>query len=293
LEKSIIVALAISAMKGCKLPHPNNFLVKMERFLGDHRDSSTEIGSNIQIGPEENCSRQYPADRPPLISVIIPTLNEEASISAVLESIARSDEVEIIVVDGGSEDNTVESAGLFGATVMVSEAGRGRQMNFGAARASGKVLLFLHADTILPNGWIDHVLGSLNRPGVIAGAFEFGTDGRGWQIKLIEKLANFRAKKWQLPYGDQGIFLTTEVFLRLGGFPEMPIMEDFELLRRLKRHGRIHIAPTAVMTSARRWDNLGVWRVTLINQVIIAGYLLGVSPRTLSKFYRAGGQSSS
>lgn len=162
-------------------------------------------------------------------------------------------------------------------------------MNFAAERASAEVLLFLHADTLLPRDWLDSVLQILSQPGVSAGAFEFRVNAAGWKFKVIERLANFRSRRWQMPYGDQAVFLTAEMFRSAGGFPDMPIMEDYELLRRLKRRGRIGIARSAAVTSARRWRALGIWRTTAINQLIIAGYLLGVSPSTLSKLYNSGG----
>lgn len=161
-------------------------------------------------------------------------------------------------------------------------------MNFAAERASGEIFLFLHADTLLPNGWMDHALRVLDQPGISAGAFEFRTDASGWNFQVVERLTNFRSRRWQMPYGDQGIFLRAETFRLVGGFPDMPIMEDFEFLRQLKHHGRIGIAPAAVITSARRWREHGVWRTTAMNQMIIAGYFFGVSPFTLSKFYNCG-----
>jgi len=254
------------------IDRPEDVPVWVSRAPGLAEDSASEVHG-------KSC---------PSVSVIIPTLNEGLHISATLASIGRSDEVEIIVSDGGSEDNTVELASSFGAIVLSSGPGRSRQMNFGAERASGEVLLFLHADTLLPKGWIDHVLRVLNQPGVSAGAFEFSTDASGWNFKAIERLANFRSKRWQMPYGDQGVFLKARTFRQAGGFPDMPIMEDFEFLRRLRRYGRICIAPAAAVTSARRWRTLGVWRTTAINQIIIAGYFLGVSFSTLSKLYKAG-----
>ncbi|HBL58153.1 MAG TPA: glycosyltransferase [Cyanobacteria bacterium UBA8803] len=223
------------------------------------------------------------------ISIIIPVLNEANTIGVVLARLADACHGEIIVVDGGSRDETVAIARSLGAKVITAPLGRASQMNAGAAVASGDILLFLHADTCLPDrfdGWVHQLL---KYPKTIAGAFELRIEASMPGLRLIEKMVNWRSRFLSMPYGDQAIFLKAKVFQEMGGFPDLPIMEDFELIRRLKRHGRIAIAPSAVVTSGRRWEKLGVAKTTLINQLIIAGYYLGVPPTQLVRWYKRKG----
>lgn len=218
-----------------------------------------------------------------MISIIIPTLNEGANLQETLAPLSRA---EILVVDGGSSDRTVAIAAAFGAKVVKSLPGRSRQMNAGASVASGEILLFLHADTRLPDGFADAVREILAEPGTIAGAFRLRIEGDLAGLRWVERGVNWRSRYLQFPYGDQGLFLRADTFAKIGGFPDLPIMEDFELVRRLRRLGRVAIAATAIQTSGRRWQKLGVVKTTLINQIVIAGYLLGVSPDRLAQWYR-------
>jgi rSAM/selenodomain-associated transferase 2 len=222
----------------------------------------------------------------PTISVIIPVLNEANVIEQVLAQIHSAASVEIIVVDGGSHDQTVEIVKALGDRVIHSLPGRAYQMNAGAKVATGEILLFLHADTRLPNGFVEQIHRTLVQPKTIAGAFALKIDGQHPGLRLVEWGVNVRSRYCQMPYGDQALFLPTETFHRFGGFPELPIMEDFELVRQLRRKGRVAIAPASVLTSARRWEKLGVLRTTLLNQVIIAAYLLGVAPQKIVRWYR-------
>ncbi len=219
------------------------------------------------------------------ISIIIPALDEAANIEAAIASAQAAPGVEIIVADGGSSDGTPGLAAAHGAKVITSPAGRARQMNAGAEAATGDILLFLHADTRLPHGYDAHVREALALPRAIAGAFAFRVDARLRRLRLIEWLANFRSRRLHMPYGDQGIFLRAETFHELGGFPDQPIMEDFELMRRLKRRGRIVNVPEPAVTSARRWLRIGTFRTTMINQVAIVAYWLGVSPARIARWY--------
>jgi rSAM/selenodomain-associated transferase 2 len=219
------------------------------------------------------------------LSIIIPTLNEELMITEVLKRIGTG--VEIIVVDGVSTDTTREIAEELGAKVIISEnKGRAVQMNLGAKIARGDILLFLHGDTLLPSNYQEVIINTLSQSGIIAGAFELKITGEEKSLRLVEKLVNWRSHFFSLPYGDQGIFLKASVFEDLGGFPDLPIMEDFELIQRLKKRGKIGIVAAAVTTSGRRWQKLGVWKTTLINQLVILGYYLQISPQILKKFYR-------
>lgn len=220
--------------------------------------------------------------------MIIPVLNEIAVIEATLRHIPRAEDIEVIVVDGGSCDASAGVAEAFGACVIHTTAGRAHQMNVGAASAHGEVLLFLHADTRLPTDFPRLMENTLRRPGVIAGAFRLRIDSPRWSLRFIEALANFRSRWLTMPYGDQALFLRRHHFRMAAGFSELPIMEDFEFVRRLKPWGRIALAPAAVLTSARRWECLGVLRTTLLNKAIILAYLLGVSSARLACWYHSG-----
>jgi rSAM/selenodomain-associated transferase 2/rSAM/selenodomain-associated transferase 1 len=222
----------------------------------------------------------------PVISIVIPTLNEAANLAATLVSTESGVDLEIIVVDGGSSDGTVEVAKSFGVRLLTSATGRARQANAGGLAARGEVLFFLHGDTRLPQGFEWHVLDIVKKPGVMAGAFTLGIDGSEFGFRIVEMLANFRSRVFQMPYGDQGIFLRREVFRDLGGFPEMFLMEDFVLIQRLRKKGRVTIAPVAVKTSARRWRKLGILKTTLINQAVLLGYFLGSNPEQLASWYK-------
>lgn len=233
--------------------------------------------------PSEGCRQ-----RGPNISVIIPALNEASVIGAALRHIPPTEDIEVIVADGGSCDSTVRVAEAFGARVFQTNGGRANQMNFGAAVARGEILLFLHADTRLPADFGRLVRETLSRPGVVAGAFRLRIDSPRWSLRVVEALANFRSSSLKMPYGDQALFLRVRHFRTAVGFSKLPIMEDFELVRRLGRWGRIALAPAAVLTSARRWERLGVLRTTIINQAMILAYLLGVSPAHLARWYQGG-----
>ncbi|MBI4776552.1 MAG: TIGR04283 family arsenosugar biosynthesis glycosyltransferase [Deltaproteobacteria bacterium] len=220
------------------------------------------------------------------LSVIIPAINEEECIAAAVNNARRARNVEVLVADGGSKDATVPVAREAGAKVLVTRTGRAFQMNEGAEAASGDALLFLHADTRLPSGYEAHVRRILDRPGVAAGAFRLGIRASGVSLRLVELVANLRSRCLQLPYGDQAIFVGRRRFQIVGGFPELPIMEDFALMKRLSKLGRVALAPVAVSTSGRRWVRMGVWRTTWINQMMVAAYVLGVPPERIQHWYR-------
>ncbi|MEH1900979.1 MAG: TIGR04283 family arsenosugar biosynthesis glycosyltransferase [Nostoc sp.] len=220
------------------------------------------------------------------ISIIIPTLNEAGNIKEAIATTQQSTNIEIIVVDAGSEDGTVKIAQSLGIKVISSSPGRAVQMNGGAVAANGNILLFLHADTRLPTGFDDMIRMALQQPGTVAGAFNLRIDASFLSLRWVEWGVNMRSHICQMPYGDQAIFLTKAVFQQIGGFPELPIMEDFELMRRLKRTGRIVIIPTPVVTSARRWLQKGVFKTTILNQIVIIAYLLGISPKQICSWYR-------
>ncbi|CAD5919890.1 MULTISPECIES: TIGR04283 family arsenosugar biosynthesis glycosyltransferase [Planktothrix] len=220
------------------------------------------------------------------ISIIIPVLNEAENIGLVISSIQRAENIEVIIIDGGSQDNTVKIAENLGVKVIVTNRGRALQMNAGAKIATGEILLFLHGDTQLPLGFETEVRETFINSNIIAGAFQLKINGDQLSLRVIEKTVFWRSKYLQMPYGDQAIFIKAITFGEIGGFPEQPIMEDFELIRRLNHLGKIEILSSSVITSGRRWQKLGVFKTTLINQLIVIGYYLGISPTKLAQWYR-------
>ena len=222
------------------------------------------------------------------ISIIIPTLNEAENIPALRPLLAQVSEV--IVVDGGSNDSTVELAEKSGMTVLCSDRGRGAQLNKGAAYASSDILLFLHADTQLPKPFPKLIRDCLGPSKVTLGAFSLAVKPSSPSMAFICAGANIRSSLFQLPYGDQALFIRKSLFEELGGFPELPIMEDYLFVKRARSKGSITTLPHTVTTSARRWQKLGPLRTTWTNQLMLLGYSLGVSPERLALFYRSRGQ---
>ena len=265
-----------------------------------------------------------------MISIVIPTLNESVDLANTLQSIfdAISNSVDIIVVDGGSVDDTVAIATALGVQVLLCKGGRSVQMNAGAAVATGDILMFLHGDTRVPmgfdrlvQGWVDPPKSPLVRGTMrirwavgedydvksclphtnhvpplprgargdlpIAAAFNLKINSDRLGLRWVEWGVKVRLKFFNLPYGDQALFLKASTFRELGGFPELPIMEDFVFVRSLLKHGKITIVPAAVTTSARRWEQQGVFKTTIINQIMILGYYLGISPNRLKQWYRS------
>lgn len=220
------------------------------------------------------------------VSVVLPTFNEGNQIEATLRRVVAARPKEIFVVDGGSTDDTASIAAANGATVLSSPPGRARQMNTGAAAASGAVLLFLHADTWPPEDCVRLAAQSIGKNGTIAGAFTFGLKEPMRGGRLVEWLTNARCRWAHSPYGDQGLFLRRELFDALGGFPDWPVLEDVELLRRLKRHGRVVTLPPRALTSARRWRQGGLLRTFARHQLILLGYAAGLSPHSLARLRR-------
>jgi rSAM/selenodomain-associated transferase 2/rSAM/selenodomain-associated transferase 1 len=225
------------------------------------------------------------AFNPHRISIIIPAINEADHIANTIESIGPGNKKEVIVVDGGSHDDTMSIAKSLGAKVITGTPPRARQMNQGAAQATGDVLVFLHADTRLPEKFEDVVFSSFKQPKMVAGAFELRMDSPTPGLRIIERLANWRSRYLKMPYGDQAIFLSTKLFHELGGFLDIPIMEDFELVRRLQKQGNIVTLPVPVFTSSRRWLKFGILKTTLINQLVIAAYVIGIGPEVIARWY--------
>jgi len=223
------------------------------------------------------------------VSVIIPALDEEAAIASTLaraRSGAGAHDIELIVVDGGSEDATAARAAEFADKVLCAPRGRGRQMNAGAWAASGEVLLFLHADTILPPGYPEIIGRAVSDPDIAWGRFDVELTGRGILLRLVERLINLRSRVSRIATGDQAIFVRSDVFRRAGGYPDIPLFEDVALSRTLKRLGKSACLRERVVTSARRWQKEGVVRTILRMWMLRALFWFGVPPAKLCAFYR-------
>jgi len=219
------------------------------------------------------------------ISVIVPVLNEEKSIAATLQALARLQPYETIVVDGGSHDRTAAIAAECGVKIIPSERGRARQMNRGARQASGDVLVFLHADTRLPPTALSDIAGAMGDPRQVGGRFDVELDGKHWMLPLVGRLISYRSRLSKVATGDQALFVRREVFQRIGGFEDIPLMEDIAFCRALKRQAAVACLRSRVVTSARRWEADGVWRTIFRMWMLKLLYLTGVSPARLKKFY--------
>ncbi len=222
-----------------------------------------------------------------MISVIIPTFNERDNIHRCIECIENEGrDSEIIVCDGGSSDGTVQIAKEYaGARVIETSKGRGAQMNRGAEAAAGDVLLFLHADTALESGWSKAVIEALNKPWVAAGAFTLKIDNPAQRYRLIEFWVKSRCALFNLPYGDQAIFVRRSIFNRIGGYSDIQLMEDVDIVGRIEKEGKLVILEKYALTSDRRWVRKGWLQAALSNQLVMLMYKLGFNPDALAKIY--------
>ena len=221
------------------------------------------------------------------ISIVIPTLNEAAELPETLRRLRLVAEVrEIIIADGGSSDDTVRLATAAGCVVVSGAVGRGRQLRAGTERASGEVLLFLHADTWVPPVAGRALLDCLSRPGVVAGGFyKVFRDPPSWLVRGSRFKCWWRLLVARRVMADQGIFLRRETLARIGGVPDVPLMEEFELCKRLRPLGRIALADATVITSARKFRKLGVLRTYALMWRVTAGYYRGVPLEELRRLY--------
>jgi rSAM/selenodomain-associated transferase 2 len=222
------------------------------------------------------------------ISVVIPVLNEAQAINGSIGHLRSQDPaLEIIMVDGDPERSTVKAVTDRHVNTAVSLPGRATQMNHGASLARGDILLFLHADTILPPGGIASLREEMQDDRYIGGAFDLGIASKRPLFRVTERYVALRTRLTGIPFGDQAIFLRRSYFKRIGGYAPIPIMEDVELMRRIRRRGdRITVIPRKVMTSPRRWEREGVVYATLRNWTLQLLYLAGVPPERLARLYR-------
>jgi rSAM/selenodomain-associated transferase 2 len=249
-----------------------------------------ELGTRCDIDrpedlPEWETVRHSWLERPESLTVVVPVLNEAPHLPAIVSAL-HAEGVDLIVADGGSTDGSARIAEEAGAVVLGGPAGRGRQLNAGARAARSDALLFLHADTRLPDGFSRLVLDALQDPTVALGAFTFATDSVSPAMRLIEAGTRLRTRLLALPYGDQALFCRRAMFEALGGFPEMPVMEDYELVRRARRVGRIALLHEPAVTSERRWREHGIWRWTALNLATVARYHLGTPAEELAAWRR-------
>ena len=223
---------------------------------------------------------------PPAVTLVIPVFLDADAASALLASLPASADLEIVVVDGAADPKLRAVLARYPAAALrQSGVGRGRQMNAGAHESRGEWLLFLHADSVLPPDWLPALVGL--DADVIGGWFQFALDDGAWQARVIQWLTRRRVRHLQLPYGDQGLFVRRRIFDELGGFRDLPFMEDVEFVRRLIRAGRVSELPLPLRTSSRRWRREGWFRRSGKNLALVSLYLLGVSPFRLARWYRS------
>jgi rSAM/selenodomain-associated transferase 2 len=233
------------------------------------------------------------------LSVVVPVLNEAQRLPALLAQLQQASELvgEVLVVDGGSDDASRSIAALAGAQLLRQSGGRGRQLAAGVAAARGCWLLLLHGDCSLPRGWelalsraIQQGRTSNRKPtgeGAQAYYFELAIGGRQPGLRLVELAVALRSRWWQRPYGDQGLLLPAALLAAAGGVKPIPLMEDLDLVQRLRRHGRLVSLRLRLLVDGRRWRRLGIWEATLANARLRRAWRLGVDPEELARRYRA------
>jgi rSAM/selenodomain-associated transferase 2 len=226
------------------------------------------------------------------ISIIIPVLNESEGINNAVEHLSglitsTNVSAEIIVVDGDPEGKTIAAIKNKSVITAVGKTGRASQMNKGAELATGKIFLFLHADTRLPDEGLNLIVATCEKRINCAGAFNLAIASERKVFRIIETMANVRSHLTGIPYGDQGLFFNADYFRVLGGFADIPIMEDVEIIRRIKKRGdKIVFLKDTVQTSPRRWQKEGVWKCTLRNWSLVSLYVAGMAPQRLARFYQ-------
>lgn len=228
----------------------------------------------------------------PKFSIIIPVLNEADNINALIEHIHAlhpNGNCEIIIVDGSPEQDTLRALKHKNILSIVTTKGRGLQMNTGAAHAQGDILIFLHADTELPREALKSISQVLEDDEYIGGAFDLGIKSNKLSLKIIAFGANLRTHFTRIPYGDQAIFIRADYFHKIGCYKDIPVLEDVELMHRIKRMGgKINILSERVYTSSRRWEKEGALYCTLRNWALSGLFFLGIAPPKLRRFFKRG-----
>lgn len=224
---------------------------------------------------------------PPDISVVMPTLNEALLVGQAIESAWTAGACQVIVVDGGSTDATVTIAHQLGAQVLVADPGRGNQMAAGVANTDGKIVLFLHADCRLDRGCISQIQSACPNGNPIAGGFRQRIEDPRRIFRFLEAGNAARIRFCGMPYGDQGLFIHRDLLHDVGGVPTCPLMEDVELMRKVRRRIWPILLPGPIHVSARRWQQRGVVSQTVRNQLLLLSFRFGVSPKTLARWYGA------
>jgi len=223
-----------------------------------------------------------------MISIIIPVLNEANNILQVLQPLQkhRGKNIEIVVVDGGSVDNTLELIGPYSDIVEIAEKGRSSQMNVGAKAACGDIYIFLHADTFLPNDFVECIEKAFSGSCSSWGRFDISLSGSALSLRIIEFFINCRSRLTGIATGDQAIFIRAQVFHEFGGYQDIPLMEDVAISKTLKQKTPPLCLKDKVLTSSRRWEEFGIWRTVFLMWQLRLAYFFGVDPHHLVSKYK-------
>jgi rSAM/selenodomain-associated transferase 2 len=220
-----------------------------------------------------------------VISIIIPVFNEEAAIERTLKSLPYGKDLEVIIVDGQSNDRTMDIVGQYPVKVITSPRGRAVQMNAGACAAKGNILLFLHADCVIAAEGL-RIIAKQVLLNYVGGCFTHKIDSGKWIYRWIESSGNLRAELFKIFYGDQAIFVRRDIFEQIGGFDNVPLFEDVLFSRQLRQLGKTIVLDSSATVLPRRWEKRGIVKTTLMNILLSWGFILGVSTQRLAKFYK-------